>query len=264
MEMSTTAPGTHGTERPDSMVSETPAAGPVDPVIVARNLRRAYSSGDTSVAAVAGINLRIGRGEFVAVMGPSGSGKSTLLHLLGGLDVPDEGQVLLEGDDLAHMTERERSLVRRRRIGLVLQFPSLLLSLSAVENVAFPLLLDRVASAEEQALAALTSVGLGDRAHHRPGQLSGGEQQRVVLARALVTRPAVVLADEPTGALDSAAGIAVLHLLRQAAERGQTIVMITHDREAAVWADRIVQIRDGELVGSPTTAPTEMPVQGDS
>jgi len=182
------------------------------------------------------------------VTGPSGSGKSTLLHLLGGLDRPDEGQVAIEGQRLDTLDEEALSVLRRRRLGFVLQFFNLLPTLSAAENVAFPLMLDAARDATPRALAALEQVGMGGRGHHRPGQLSGGEQQRVAIARAIVTKPAVVLADEPTGSLDSLMGEDVLRLLRSVADADQAVVMITHEPRAAAYADRVVRLRDGAVV----------------
>jgi putative ABC transport system ATP-binding protein len=180
-------------------------------------------------------------------MGPSGSGKSTFLHLLGALDRPDAGRVLLEGREISSLSEGELALLRRRRLGFLLQFFSLLPTLSALENVAFPLLLDRAASPNNRALEALERVGLGDRATHRPGQLSGGEQQRVALARALVSSPAVVLADEPTGSLDSVSGGEILELLKRAAEDGQTVVVVSHNPGVSAYADRVIRLVDGRI-----------------
>lgn len=213
-----------------------------------RGLRRTYASNVEGVRALRDVDLSIGVGEFVAVMGPSGSGKSTLLHLVGGLDRPDSGQVLIEGQSLAGMSDEALAHLRRRRLGFVLQFFNLFPLLSAAENVAFPLLLDGRRDALARAEEALGRVGLSARARHRPGELSGGEQQRVAVARALVTRPAIVLADEPTGSLDSLAGEDVLRLLRAAADDGQAVLLITHDAQAAAYADRVVRLRDGEVV----------------
>jgi putative ABC transport system ATP-binding protein len=190
----------------------------------------------------------------VAIVGPSGSGKSTLLHLLGTLERPDGGSVRVEGRDVSTLSDRELAVLRRRRLGFVLQFFNLLPTLSAVENVAFPLLLDGRAGALERARAQLAAVGLAGRADHRPAQLSGGEQQRVALARALVTEPAAILADEPTGNLDRAAGEQLLERLRAAAGGGQTIVMVTHDMRVGRYADRIVEMSDGELSAAETPA----------
>ena len=217
-------------------------------VVAAAGLVRTYRQGDEEVPALRGIDLSVRAGEFVAITGPSGSGKSTLLHCLGGLDRPDHGSVILEGRDISALPDAELALVRRRRIGFVLQFFNLLPTLDAVENVEFPLLLDGATDVRGRALASITAVGLGHRARHRPSHLSGGEQQRVALARALVTEPAVVLADEPTGNLDSATGRSILELLRKTADRGQTIVMVTHDERGASFADRIVRLADGAIV----------------
>jgi putative ABC transport system ATP-binding protein len=216
--------------------------------IEAAGLVRTYSQGEQTVEALRGVDLEVDPGEFVAVTGPSGSGKSTLLHLIGGLDRPDSGEIRLEGSDLSRLSEQQLALTRRRRLGFVLQFFNLLPTLSAVENVAFPLMLDGATGATERARRSLGSVGLGDRADHTPSQLSGGEQQRVALARALVADPAVVLADEPTGNLDTLAGEDILKLLRRTADSGQTIVMVTHDARWAAYADRVVHLVDGIVV----------------
>src|SRR4051812_27420906 len=218
--------------------------------VEARGLSRVYGTGPEAVHALRNVDLSIAPGEFVAVMGPSGSGKSTLLHLIGGLDRPDTGEVLIEGEPLATMNDEALAHLRRRRIGFVLQFFNLFPLLSAQENVEFPLLLDGRRDALALAAEALERVGLTARAHHRPGQLSGGEQQRVAVARALVTKPAVVLADEPTGSLDTLAGEDILRLLRAAADDGQAVLLITHDAPAAAYADRVVRLRDGEMVPS--------------
>ena len=218
--------------------------------VEARGLSRVYGSGPDAVHALRDVDLSIAAGEFVAIMGPSGSGKSTLLHLVGGLDRPDAGEVLIEGETLAELNDEALAHLRRRRIGFVLQFFNLFPLLSAVENVAFPLLLDGRDDALALADAALARVGLAERAKHRPNQLSGGEQQRVAVARALVTKPAVVLADEPTGSLDSLAGEDVLRLLRAAADGGHAVLLITHHAPAAAYADRVVRLRDGAVVPS--------------
>ncbi len=217
--------------------------------VAARGIVKTYHQGDDPIRALRGVDLTVAAGEFLAVTGASGSGKSTLLHILGGLDRPDEGEVRLEGTAISDLTDEELALVRRRRLGFVLQFFNLLPTLSAAENAAFPLLLDGAADALERAQTSLERVGLAGRASHRPSQLSGGEQQRVALARALVTAPVVVLADEPTGNLDSVTGEEILRLLRATADRGQTIVMVTHDTRSARFADRSVHLVDGLLTG---------------
>lgn len=223
--------------------------GDLSPAILeAAGLCRTYRQGDREVGGVRDITLSIPHGQFLAITGPSGSGKSTLMHLLGGLDRPDRGEVVLEGRSLAALDDADLAVVRRRRLGFVLQFFNLLPTLTAEENVAFPLMIDGALDWVDRARVALDSVGLTDRASHRPMEMSGGEQQRVALARALVADPALVLADEPTGNLDSLTGEEILQLLRSAADRGQTIVMVTHDLRAASYADRIVRIVDGALV----------------
>ena len=205
--------------------------------------------------AVRGIDLAIESGEFVAITGASGSGKSTLLHMLGGITRPSAGRVLLEGIDLATLDDDALAVVRRRRIGFVFQRYNLLPELSLVENVALPLVLDGASKRVSEAAAAqaLATVGMEHRATHRPDELSGGEQQRGAIARALVTDPAIVLADEPTGALDSVNSLRVVELLsRLVAERRQTVILVTHDPAIAASARRTIRIRDG-LVDSDTT-----------
>jgi benzoate-CoA ligase family protein len=225
----------------------------------ARGLSRRFHQGTTEIRAVDGVDLTVATGELVAIMGPSGSGKSTLLHLLGGIDRPDAGEVLVEGRAISALAAQELALVRRRRLGFLLQFFSLLPTLTALENVAFPLLLDGAPDANRRAQDALERVEMAGRASHRPSQLSGGEQQRVALARALVIEPAIVLADEPTGNLDSASGREILALLRDAADSGQSVVVVTHDPLAAEHADRIVRMADGR-VAEPDDEPAA-PVQ---
>jgi putative ABC transport system ATP-binding protein len=198
-----------------------------------------------------GIDLSVRRGEFVAVMGPSGSGKSTLLHLVGGLDAPTSGLVRVGGDELSALDDDRLTLLRRRRVGFIFQAFNLLDVLTAEENVALPLIIDGVSEsqAHPRAAAVLELVGMAARRDHLPGQLSGGEQQRLAVARALVTEPLLILADEPTGNLDSGNGDQVMHLLRQLVdERGQTILMVTHNPSHAALADRLIRFRDGRVV----------------
>jgi putative ABC transport system ATP-binding protein len=217
-----------------------------------RGVTKTYRQGDTEVKALAGVTLDIGAGEFVAVVGPSGSGKSTLLHLLGGLDAPTAGDILIGGTSLGRMSDDEVTIFRRRAIGFVFQFFNLLPTLSAAENVALPLLLDgkRAREIGPRVEAALEAVGLAQRRRHRPDELSGGEMQRVAIARALVIEPKLILADEPTGNLDSATGEQILDLIRRAnRERGATVVMVTHDAKAAGFGTRVVTMRDGAIVG---------------
>jgi putative ABC transport system ATP-binding protein len=212
---------------------------------------KTYTQGVARVRALAGVSLAVARGEFVSVTGPSGSGKSTLLHILGGLDRADGGDVWVDGQRLAGLDDDAVTLLRRRKIGFVFQFFNLLPTLTAEENVALPLLLDGVPrrEAERRAERMLDRVALLPRRRHRPHELSGGEMQRVAIARAFVIEPAVLLADEPTGNLDSKTGGEVLTLLvKGVADFGQTIVMVTHDPRAAACSSRVVQLRDGAVV----------------
>jgi putative ABC transport system ATP-binding protein len=211
---------------------------------------KVYEQGRRSVQAVRGVSMRVETGEFVSIMGPSGSGKSTLLHLLGALDTPTTGRALFHGRDLQTMSDRERSLLRRNRIGFVFQFFNLLPTLTGVENVALPLLLagERRTEARRRALASLERVGLSDRAEHFPEEMSGGEMQRVAVARALVGEPEAILCDEPTGNLDSANSKEILKLLRSLPEVGRrAVVVVTHDPHAAAHGDRLIHIRDGVI-----------------
>jgi len=216
-----------------------------------RALTKTVGTGALQVEALRGVSLTIAAGEFVAVTGPSGSGKSTLLHLAAGLDCPTSGAVCICGEDLGPLSDDQRALLRRRRIGLVFQAFHLLDIFTAEENVALPLSLAGVRQAEAQsrAVQALEQVGLAHRREHRPGQLSGGEQQRVAVARALVANPPVLLADEPTGNLDSSSGRRVIELLRELVDRlGVALLLVTHDPVCASLADRIVQLCDGRAV----------------
>src|SRR5262249_40116048 len=217
------------------------------------DVTKTYQQGRRQVHAVRGVSVRVGAGEFVSIMGPSGSGKSPLLHLMGALDAPAAGRALFHGRDPGALSGRERSLLRRHKIGFVFQFFNLLPTLTASENVALPLLLAGSArgAALKEAAAALERVGLVERAGHFPEEMSGGEMQRVAVARALVTNPDAVLCDEPTGNLDSASSREVLALLRELPEdRRRAVVMVTHDPGAAAVGDRVVHIRDGRLEGA--------------
>jgi len=219
-------------------------------LIEVRGLIKEYRRGEEGVRALDAVDLDIGLGEFVSIMGPSGSGKSTLLHLLGGLDSPSAGSVTIEGNDLAQMGDEGLTEFRRRRLGFVFQFFNLLPTLSAWENVALPLLLDggRLRNLRGGAVALLERVGLGHRVDHRPGELSGGQLQRVAIARALMADPVLLLADEPTGNLDSESGAEVLQLLRDCTRDEQrTLVMVTHDAGAAAVGDRTVRLVDGRV-----------------
>jgi len=221
-------------------------------IIKTESVSKQYQMGSTSVQALSGIDFSIEAGEFVAVMGPSGSGKSTLLHILGGIDRPTTGDVILAGKRYSQLSDKDLTLIRRRRIGFVFQFFNLLPTMTAAENVFLPLLIDGKPRSECQSRAEemLRLVGLLDRRDHKPDQLSGGEQQRVAIARALVTKPDIVLADELTGNLNSRAGEEIVELLRHAChETGQTIVMVTHDNHASSHAGRVVFLKDGHIKG---------------
>jgi putative ABC transport system ATP-binding protein len=230
------------------------------PILEARRVEKTFVapvSGAARVAAVRGIDLAIDAGEFVAITGASGSGKSTLLHMMGGITRPTSGSVLLEGVDLAALDDDALAVVRRRRIGFVFQRYNLLPELSLLENVALPLVLDGLSqrAGNAAALDTLRTVGMAHRATHRPDELSGGEQQRGAIARALVAGPAIVLADEPTGALDSTNSQLVMELMqRLVAERGQTFVLVTHDPVVAAAAGRTVRVRDGRIEFDPRPA----------
>jgi putative ABC transport system ATP-binding protein len=219
--------------------------------VEAKRLTKTYGSGSAAVIALDHVNLTARQGEFLSVMGPSGCGKSTLLHLLGGLDTPSEGEVLIAGRKLSDLSDNDLTELRRRQIGFVFQFFNLIPVLSAVENAALPVTLDGVKPAEARQRAAgwLARFGLGDRLESRPDQLSGGQQQRVAVARALVGEPELVLADEPTGNLDTRAGDEIAGLLRDVSKTyGRTVIMVTHDPRIAAYADRIVFLKDGKVV----------------
>ncbi|AKJ06450.1 putative ABC transport system ATP-binding protein [Archangium gephyra] len=221
-------------------------------MIEAVDVAKVYRRGRTEVRALAGVSLTVPKGEFLSVMGPSGSGKSTLLNLLGALDVAGSGSLRIDGRELSRMKDDELSAFRRERLGFVFQFFNLMPTMTALENVMLPGLLSGRGQVElrRRAETLLETVGLGGRTHHRPDELSGGEMQRVAVARALLMEPAVLLADEPTGNLDSRTGAEVLRMLREATrERGLTVVMVTHDLKAAEVGDRIVRLADGLIVG---------------
>ncbi len=221
-------------------------------MIEIRDAVKVYHRGHTEVRALNGINLTVPKGQFLSVMGSSGSGKSTLLNLLGALDVPSGGSIHIDGREVSRMPDDELSRFRRDRLGFVFQFFNLLPTLTALENVVLPQLLSGKArrEVEPKALALLEQVGLKGRAHHRPDELSGGEMQRVAVARAIVGEPALLLADEPTGNLDSKTGTEVLRLIREATRARQlTVVMVTHDPRAAEVGDRLVRLADGVVIG---------------
>jgi putative ABC transport system ATP-binding protein len=218
--------------------------------VEARDVIKSYSNGEVTVQAVRGITCGINAGELTAIVGPSGCGKSTLLSLIGALDTPTSGQVLVGGVDIATLSDYDRTLMRRQRIGFVFQAYNLMPTLTALENAALPLELDGISmkEAQERARSGLEQVGLGRRVDHLPSMMSGGEQQRVAVARALVTNPTLLLADEPTGNLDSEGSHQVLKLLRDiVVDSGQTVVMVTHDNEIAASADRVLRMLDGVI-----------------
>ncbi|WP_399886804.1 ABC transporter ATP-binding protein [Streptomyces sp. BBFR51] len=230
------------------MTTTQTTAAAVRPVEL-RAVTRRHGTGEQAVTALDGVSTSFAAGTMTAVMGPSGSGKSTLLHCAAGIDRPTAGEVLIGGTELGALDENALTLLRRERVGFVFQEFNLVSALSAAQNVELPLRLAGRRPAPDEVAAALTAVGLADRGAHRPSELSGGQRQRVAIARAMITRPAVLFADEPTGALDTRASRAVLGLLRDLVDgRGQTVVMVTHDPAAAAHADRVVLLADGRLV----------------
>ena len=219
-------------------------------ILVTENLRKYYQLGDATVRALDGISLTVEKGEFIAIVGRSGSGKSTLLHMLGGLDVPTSGTVIVDGRDISGMTKDELTIFRRRKIGFVFQNYNLLPLMNVYENIILPLQLDGIKPDRKFVENILEMLGLGEKKFAMPNQLSGGQQQRVALARALAAKPAIILADEPTGNLDSSTSQDVLGLIKVSGEQlGQTVVMITHNEEIAQMAGRIIRLEDGRICG---------------
>lgn len=219
-------------------------------ILRVENLTKVYGTGSTQVVALDHVSLSVNKGEFVAIVGASGSGKSTLLHLIGGVDRPTEGRVFIEGKDIFSYNDDKLAIFRRRQVGLIYQFYNLIPILNVEENIALPLSLDQRSINPEQMDELLNTLGLNERRNHLPNELSGGQQQRTSIGRALITNPAIILADEPTGNLDSKASDEIVELLRRSnRDRKQTIVMITHNMEIAKCADRIIRIEDGRIVG---------------
>ena len=221
-------------------------------IIRTENISKIYGRGDVQVVALDKINMQIDENEFVAIMGPSGSGKSTLMNILGCLDRPTSGRYILADEDVSSLDKTQLAIIRNQRIGFVFQSYNLLAGTSALENVMLPLLYHRQeklsdAQQRDKALEALTQVGLADRVHHQPTELSGGQMQRVAIARALINNPVMILADEPTGNLDSHSGKEVMNLLAELHEQGRTIVMVTHANDVAAFAGRIIRFRDGHI-----------------
>jgi putative ABC transport system ATP-binding protein len=221
-------------------------------IIKTIDLTKVYGMGDATVAALDGVSLEIRAGEFVAIVGPSGSGKSTLMHILGCLSRPTSGQYILDGQDISDMSKKELALVRNRKLGFIFQAYNLLPRTTALRNVMMPMLYDRERKldneeGEQKALKMLELVGLADRVHHQPQELSGGQQQRVAIARALINDPVLIIADEPTGNLDSHSGRGILDLLRALHQQGVTIVMVTHDPITAEYTQRVIHLADGKI-----------------
>jgi len=218
-------------------------------ILTIDSLTKIYGKGDARIAALDDVSFSVSKGQFVAIVGASGSGKSTLLHLLGGVDRPTSGKVVIDGQDIFAMNESNLAIFRRRNMGIVYQFYNLIPTLTASENIMLPFLLDKRKPDDATLVELLATTRLTNRANHLPSQLSGGQQQRVSLARALINKPAVILADEPTGNLDSQSGQAIIDLLILANKRySQTIVLITHDEKIALQADRIITLSDGKIL----------------
>ena len=223
-------------------------------ILKVENLCKVYGKGDNKVQAVKNVSFSVEKGEFVAIVGQSGSGKSTLLHMIGGVDKPSSGQILVDGQDVYKKNKEQLAIFRRRQVGLIYQFYNLIPVLNVVENLTLPLKLDGQKINEERVNELLQILGLADRKKHLPSQLSGGQQQRVSIGRALINAPALVLADEPTGNLDSKSSQEIMELLKYSNKKyGQTLIVITHDENIALQADRIIRIADGQIVSDEKT-----------
>lgn len=220
-------------------------------MLVLTDVIKRYKMGEQYVNALNGVSLQIERGEYIAIMGPSGSGKSTMMNILGFLDVPDKGEYIFDGQKITGMSEKELAFVRNRRVGFIFQTFNLLPRETALENVELPMIYSGISKTKrfEIAKKLLNMVGLGERINHRPNELSGGERQRVAIARALVNNPDIILADEPTGNLDTKTGNEIMSILDNLNKKGKTVVLVTHDPEIAEHSDRIIHIRDGKIIG---------------
>jgi putative ABC transport system ATP-binding protein len=219
-------------------------------MIELQNIVKIYKMGEIEVPVLRGLSFHVDRGEMVAIMGPSGCGKSTLMNIIGCLDTPTSGSYFLDGADVGKLTDSQLAELRNRKIGFVFQTFNLIPRTPAVTNVELPMLYGNATNRTKRAMEALEKVGLVGRAQHKPNQLSGGEQQRVAIARAMVNNPSIILADEPTGNLDSKAGLEIIHIMKRLnVEEGITIILVTHERDLAVHAQRIVSLRDGQIVG---------------
>jgi putative ABC transport system ATP-binding protein len=235
------------------MTQTAPTEKPIRKLIEVTNLTKVYGTGSVAVQALRGVNMTVEQGEFVAIMGSSGSGKSTLMNILGCLDRPTSGTYILDGEDVSRLNKNQLASVRNKKIGFVFQSYNLLPRFTAVKNVALPMLYNGSARKSdkertERATTILGSVGLSDRARHKPNELSGGQQQRVAIARALVNTPSIILADEPTGNLDTHSSMEIMDVLRQLHEQGATIVMVTHEVDIASRAGRVIYLQDGQIV----------------